>query len=183
MNYRKIWIQANGPIPLDDQGRSYEIHHIDGDRKNNRLENLQCLSIEAHYELHYSKGEYFAATLIAKRLGKFMEKPTKYNITPEHREKIRQAKLGDKNPMKNPQVAKKVADALRGRIKPEAVESRRLLTRKHNNQPWHTEETKSKMRKPKEKVQCMYCNTIGGISQMKRWHFENCKLKTNNGNK
>ena len=75
MNYRKIWIQANGPIPLDDQGRSYEIHHIDGDRKNNRLENLQCLSIEAHYELHYSKGEYFASLYVLD-LQKFQKSNT-----------------------------------------------------------------------------------------------------------
>lgn len=39
----------------------------------------------------------------------------------------------------------------------------------------HTEETKAKMRKPKDKVECPHCNKIGGNSQMKRWHFENCR--------
>ena len=30
-NYRKIWVERHGPIPLDENGRTYEIHHIDGD--------------------------------------------------------------------------------------------------------------------------------------------------------
>ena len=40
-----------------------------------------------------------------------------------------------------------------------------------------SEETKQKLRKPKQKIQCPYCNKIGGSSQMKRYHFENCKHK------
>ena len=40
----------------------------------------------------------------------------------------------------------------------------------------HTEESIQKMRKPKEKSTCPHCNKIGGISQMKRWHYNNCKL-------
>lgn len=40
-----------------------------------------------------------------------------------------------------------------------------------------SEETKAKLRKPKRKVSCPHCNKIGGISQMKRWHYENCKYK------
>lgn len=39
----------------------------------------------------------------------------------------------------------------------------------------HSEESKQKMRKPKEKVKCPHCDKTGGISQMKRWHFDNCK--------
>lgn len=41
----------------------------------------------------------------------------------------------------------------------------------------HKEEAKQKMKKPKQKVFCPYCGQIGGISQMKRWHYENCKQK------
>jgi len=35
-----------------------------------------------------------------------------------------------------------------------------------------TEEHKEKLRR---KVECPHCGKIGGISQMKRWHFDNCK--------
>jgi hypothetical protein len=30
---------------------------------------------------------------------------------------------------------------------------------------------------PKPKVECPHCSKIGGISAMKRWHFDNCKLR------
>lgn len=41
-----------------------------------------------------------------------------------------------------------------------------------------TEEHKANMRKPKEVVNCPHCHKQGGISQMKRWHFSNCKIFT-----
>ena len=34
--------------------------------------------------------------------------------------------------------------------------------------------SKSKIGKPKEKLQCPHCKKIGGSPQMKQWHFENC---------
>ena len=45
-NYRKLYESVHGKIPKDDLGRSYEIHHIDGDHSNNLIENLLCVSIE-----------------------------------------------------------------------------------------------------------------------------------------
>lgn len=38
-----------------------------------------------------------------------------------------------------------------------------------------SEETKDKLRGPKPRVKCPYCDRIGAISVMKRWHFTNCK--------
>lgn len=60
MNYRKIWIDANGPIPKDSDGRTYEIHHKDGNRENNDLDNLMCLSIQEHYDIHLAQKDYQA---------------------------------------------------------------------------------------------------------------------------
>ena len=64
----------------------------------------------------------------------------------------------------NPEIVKKFADSRRG-YKP-------------------TDETKEKMRIAKlgksRKVNiltCPHCNKVGALSQMKRWHFDNCKLK------
>ena len=67
-NYRKIWEDANGPIPKDELGRSYEIHHIDGNRKNNDLSNLMCVSIQEHYDIHKNQKDYCAAFRISQRL-------------------------------------------------------------------------------------------------------------------
>lgn len=177
MNYRRLWINAYGPIPVDEQGRSFEIHHLDGNRQNNVLENLQCLSIKDHYKLHYDKKEYFAANLIAKRMGKSLKGISDWNISDDTRIKMSDSKKGDKNPMKNPANAKKVADALKGRTKSKEAEQKRLETARKNGSLARTEETKLKMRKPKAKIECPHCNFIGGVSIMKRWHFENCKQK------
>ena len=68
MNYRKIWINANGPIPRDKHGRVHEIHHIDGNRSNNNLDNLMCLSIEDHFKKHLEQGDKAAAYRIGQRM-------------------------------------------------------------------------------------------------------------------
>lgn len=67
-NYRKIWEENFGEIPKDEEGRTFEIHHKDGNRENNSLENLMCLSIKEHYNIHYQNGDYGACVMIAKRM-------------------------------------------------------------------------------------------------------------------
>ena len=39
-NYRKIYKNYYGVIPCDDSGRTYDIHHINGNRSNNNIDNL-----------------------------------------------------------------------------------------------------------------------------------------------
>lgn len=68
MNYRKIWIGNFGEIPVDENNRSYEIHHIDGNHKNNNIDNLKCVSIQEHYDIHYNQKDYGACVCIAKRM-------------------------------------------------------------------------------------------------------------------
>ncbi|MCG7944914.1 MAG: HNH endonuclease [Candidatus Thiodiazotropha taylori] len=66
--YRQIWEKHNGPIPKDSDGRSYEIHHIDGNRDNNNISNLMCVSAREHFSIHHKQGDYGACVLIARRL-------------------------------------------------------------------------------------------------------------------
>lgn len=66
--YKKIWISHNGPIPKDENGLSYEIHHINNDSTDNRIENLACLTIQEHFDIHYQQGNYKACQLIAGRM-------------------------------------------------------------------------------------------------------------------
>lgn len=67
-NYRKIWITHFGEIPKEKNGRAYEIHHIDGNHKNNNIKNLKLVTIQEHYDIHLANGDYGACTLIAKRM-------------------------------------------------------------------------------------------------------------------
>jgi hypothetical protein len=85
INYRKIWEKTFGSIPKDDEGRSFEIHHRDGNRTNNSIENLMCISIQEHYDIHYEQGDYGACVMIAKRM----------SLSPDHMSKIQ---IGVKRP-------------------------------------------------------------------------------------
>lgn len=66
--YRKIYENHTGPIPKDNDGRPYEIHHIDGNRKNNSPDNLQCVSIQEHYDIHYSQHDWAACHKLGGRM-------------------------------------------------------------------------------------------------------------------
>ena len=68
--HRKIYEDHFGSIPKDDDGRSYEIHHIDGNHSNNDPTNLKCVTIQEHYDIHYSQGDWSACQLILTRMNK-----------------------------------------------------------------------------------------------------------------
>jgi len=68
VNYRKIYEQYYGAIPYDEFGRRYEIHHIDGNPNNNEINNLKCISIKEHYEIHYKQKDWGACLLIARAM-------------------------------------------------------------------------------------------------------------------
>ena len=71
--YRKMYEQHFGPIPKDEDGRSYEIHHIDGNNSNNDIQNLKCVTIKEHYDIHYAQEDWAACLLISLRM----------NVSPE----------------------------------------------------------------------------------------------------
>lgn len=67
-NYRKIYESHYGSIPVDENGRRYDIHHIDGNRKNNDISNLQAVTIEEHLSIHAERGEWNACQAIILRM-------------------------------------------------------------------------------------------------------------------
>lgn len=46
-----------------------DIHHIDGNHSNNHIDNLKLVTLQEHYDIHYSQGDYAAAFRIAQRMG------------------------------------------------------------------------------------------------------------------
>lgn len=47
LEHRYVWEKHNGKIPED-----YFIHHINGDKQDNRIENLMCVSRKEHGKIH-----------------------------------------------------------------------------------------------------------------------------------
>jgi HNH endonuclease len=74
---RAIYKKFFGDIPKDTNGRSYEIHHIDGNHNNNDINNLKLVTIEEHYAIHYTQGDYGACLIMTKRMGILPEEKSK----------------------------------------------------------------------------------------------------------
>ena len=150
MNYRRVWEIANGPIPRDEKERPYEIHHVDGNRANNSLENLKCIPIEEHYKIHKEQKDYQAAWRIANRMGL-------------SEEEIKQlAKLGGQS---KKGVKKKRA------VCPKCGKegNKDAMTR------WHFEKCGIfQPAKPAQSMTCPKCGKTGSARVMRRWHFDNC---------
>lgn len=67
-NYRKIYENHHGPIPVDEKGRTFHIHHIDGNHNNNDPDNLIAVSNQEHYDIHLSQGDYAACVFLSRHL-------------------------------------------------------------------------------------------------------------------
>lgn len=66
--YKKIFAAHYGEIPKDEDGRSFDIHHVDGNYANNHPHNLVALSLEDHFDEHFEKGDWGACNILAGRL-------------------------------------------------------------------------------------------------------------------
>lgn len=47
--HREVWKYHNGAIP-----HGYHIHHIDHDKTNNQIDNLECVSASKHLSQHWT---------------------------------------------------------------------------------------------------------------------------------
>lgn len=95
----------------------------------------------------------------------------KISAAPHRRENISKAMKGKKPSALN---VRRRMETMTGRKQTKDEIEKRVATRAWYS---HSEETKQKMRKPKEEVTCPHCQKQGGISAMKRWHFNNCAHK------
>ncbi len=122
---RRIWRRCNGPIPVDERGITFDIHHRDGDWHNNNPDNLQALSVLDHYRVHLAQGDWAAAWYISKRLEL---SPTEYA---EIRGRISEALKGR---VMSPEWRARISKALTGRkADPSVVEKQRIanIGRRH----------------------------------------------------
>lgn len=152
--YRKIWEHFNGPIPVDEEGRTYEIHHIDGNHSNNNEKNLQAVPIREHYNIHYAQEDWAACILISKRMNSI-------EMTKQQRS------LLSKN-----NALKRIKDGSHNFLDRDFQIQRGLKNKEYQSRLMESGEhifCKT--------VTCPHCGKIGKGAIMKRWHFDNCKEK------
>ena len=91
----------------------------------------------------------------------------------DHKKKISEGLSGIKfGPMSDIQK-KKISDAQKGKKKKPLSEYQKECVSKAQSGKIISENTKAKMRR---EVTCPHCGKTGGITAMKCWHFDNCKL-------
>lgn len=178
-NYRKIYTNHFGPIPKDNDGRTYDVHHIDGNRNNNSINNLIALTIQEHYEIHYWQEDWHACHRLA----------TKMKLSPEEISEIARMlanervangthnflggsvqsgtakkllKNGTHNFLTDNPVHKQLANGTHNLSGPDNPTHKRIENGTHHFlTPW----------------KCEHCNKEGKGPGYNRWHGENCKFK------
>jgi len=173
LSYRKIWEAHYGPIPKD---QLYDIHHIDGDRSNNDINNLKLVTPQEHYNIHYAQKDWGACYSIAQQrlnltteeistLARNSAKQRVANGT--HHFLIggpREDLMGDKNPMRRPDIAKKQGATMQGVPKSESHKISMKIAAQN---------------RAKQKITCEYCNKSMNDLNYKKWHGVNCKENDN----
>lgn len=203
-NYRKIYEQFYGPIPKDENGKSFHVHHIDGDRTNNSPENLIAVNIQDHYNIHYSQGDWGACfklarlmnmsatdmTELAKRSNqKQLENKTHPFLDGEktRQRNLKRVKDGNHQWMKRSDGTSFTSDLVKNgthHFLGGEVQRQRAKEGKHNFQDkeWIAHNIKRQFSEGKHPSQvqwlCEHCGKSGnGSTNYKRWHGVNCRQK------
>lgn len=166
--YRKIYEQTYGSIPKDSEGRTYDIHHIDGDRKNNDPSNLVALSIQEHYDTHYNQKDYKACSIIAIRMKKTIEEISLLNSLGA-RKRVEEGRSNLTSEFAS-KVQRKLVEEGRHHMCGDGSFQRELVKRLKTEGKHNTDMI----------VSCPHCGKSGQLVAMKRWHFDNCKEKHDN---
>lgn len=161
--YRKIWESHHGTIPKDSLGRSYEIHHIDGNHSNNDITNLKCVTIQEHYDIHYAQGDWAAAALIALRIK--MDPELIRNLS--QMAALEEVKNGTHHLMKRSDGSSVASDAVKA--------GTHHLMKRSDGSSVSSDLVKSGRHNSNIKIQCPVCFTVCSAPNAKRWHFDNCK--------
>lgn len=204
VNYRKIYEKYYGPIPIDKDGRKYEIHHKDGNSNNNDPSNLIALTIQDHFDIHLEQGDLWACMRIAQKMKYSPEQIAEFSRQCQ----LKRIAEGTHNFLGGdiPREAqrKKVEDGSHPWLGPANPVYEQLkngthnfyggeIQRKHNrrrvaNGTHHLLDGKIQREAAitalangthPSQIQrtCPHCGKVGYGSAMKRWHMDNCKHK------
>jgi hypothetical protein len=202
MNHRKIYENHHGPIPKDQFGRSMEIHHIDGNHCNNDITNLKLVTIEEHYKIHHDQGDWDACLRMSYRMGilpaeksdlarknalQRIKDGTHHWVGPTHNQSLVRRGI---HPFLDREAArqrnlKRIAEGRHNLIGKENPVYELIKKGQHHFQ---TNNPSTQMinngthhfltnHPNKIQIECPHCGKIGGSTNMRRYHFENCKKK------
>jgi hypothetical protein len=158
----------NVPIPPDDR-----IEFI----KTN-LTDEEAIALEIELIAKYGRKDLGTGILRNRtnggdgNAGRIMKDETRAKISVANKGKLSPMK-GKKNPglsralkgkSKSPEHIAKLSKVKTGRLNPKLSEVKKGVP-------------SPKKGRPQEKISCPHCSKIGGLPQMKQWHFDKCKEK------
>lgn len=160
-------------IPLHEWKRRINPKANRRDKDFNALDNVVWLTLDQHIQVHWllyerngSEFDRLAARGLSGHIGK---------------EDLRRlvnsfAHIGNTNAKGNR------TDEFKQRVSIHNIGNHRALGCKHPPRTKEYKLQKSASLKgiplgPSPKVSCPHCQIVGGINTMKRWHFDNCKIK------
>lgn len=76
--HRAIWSKANGPIP-----HGHHIHHIDGNKANNEISNLDVISASEHSKHHADENPWVGSEANIRQIARAGEKAKEWHASPE----------------------------------------------------------------------------------------------------
>jgi hypothetical protein len=203
--HQNIYKKHYGLIPKDENGRSFEIHHKDGDHTNNDPTNLIAISIQEHYNIHYDQGDWAACQAISLRMN--MSPDELSNIIRElNLKRVNDGThhfLGPNLNLKN--NAKRVNDGTHHFLGPsnnqamldagihpfqnkeiQSQNARKSIEKGTNKlvggslQKEHQRQLLSKgIHNSQIKIKCEYCEKTISKLNFHRWHGDNCKFRNN----
>lgn len=200
-NYRAIYEAHHGPIGKDANGRSLEIHHVDGNHDNCDITNLKLVTIQEHYNIHKAQGDWGACLIMSHRM----------NLTPEETADLsrqcQQQRIanGTHNLLGSEHNRKRIEAGTHHFLDKEAARQRnlkRISAGTHNlttdanpvyeliKSGRHHFQTDNPSKRQvqdgthhflnnhpnKIQVTCPHCDKTGGLVNMRRYHFDNCKV-------
>jgi hypothetical protein len=178
--YRKIYEEHYGSIPKDINGRSYDIHHIDGNPNNNDISNLIALSIQEHYNIHYSQGDFGACWLLSRKIKMTPEELSELSKKVQN-DRIRNNNhhfVGENNPSK---ISSKNGSHPLSKEKGTAHNRKMIDNGIHPLVGGKVQKQAAKILLEKGKhhsqkiLECPHCGKNGKSNSMYRYHFDRCK--------
>lgn len=183
INYRKIYETNYGPIPFDNEGRRYDIHHIDNDHTNNDPTNLKAVTLQEHYDIHWEQGQWTSCLLISKRMKISPEEKSKL-VSLSNKERVANGThhfAGNTNPT-YARLANGTHHFLGGEMQTRTVRDR-VANGTHHLLGGEIQKRTSKKRMEEgthhllKVYVCPHCKKEGQGMIMARWHGDNCKYK------
>lgn len=178
INYRNIYEKHYGPIP-----DGYHIHHRDGNHLNNKIENLQCVSPQEHYEIHKSQKDFVACKLLSEQFNLELTPEELHYIRSESSKSISNRLLQNKE--HNFQTNHPVHKMIKERKHHFQCKEFQSIQGKKSVKISFSKGTHNLLsNNPNLKiVTCPHCNKSGSKPGLIRWHFDNCKEKDKNDRK